>query len=168
MRWRRARKGLSRVSETAYIASSAAVCRDLEARDYAFINAFCMLGPRVKLGRYSMLAPYVAIVGADHVYNDPTLPIIFAGRPESIPVTIIGDDCWIGYRAIIMAGVTIGDGAIVAAGAVVVKDVPPYSIVGGVPSRVIGSRFASGADVDRHRLMLKGPVIHQDLLRAYR
>ena len=49
----------------------------------------------------------------------------------------IGNDVWIGYGAMIMAGVTIGDGAIVAAGAVVTKDVPPYSIVGGIPAKFI-------------------------------
>lgn len=54
---------------------------------------------------------------------------------------IIGNDVWIGYEAVIMAGVRIGDGAIVAARAVVTKDVPPYTIVGGVPAREIRKRF---------------------------
>lgn len=54
---------------------------------------------------------------------------------------IIGNDVWIGYEAVIMAGVRIGDGAIVAARAVVTKDVPPYAIVGGVPAREIRKRF---------------------------
>lgn len=55
---------------------------------------------------------------------------------------IIGNDVWIGYDAVIMAGVTIGDGAIIGARAVVTKDVAPYSIVGGVPAREIRKRFA--------------------------
>lgn len=55
---------------------------------------------------------------------------------------IIGNDVWIGTKAIIKGGVTIGDGAIVAMGAVVTKDVPPYAVVGGVPARVIKYRFA--------------------------
>lgn len=54
---------------------------------------------------------------------------------------VIGNDVWIGYEAVIMAGVHIGDGAIVAARAVVTKDVPPYTIVGGVPAREIRKRF---------------------------
>ena len=54
---------------------------------------------------------------------------------------VIGNDVWIGYEAVILAGVTIGDGAIVAARAVVTKDVPPYTIVGGVPARPIRKRF---------------------------
>lgn len=54
---------------------------------------------------------------------------------------MIGNDVWIGYEALIMAGVHIGNGAIIAARAVVTKDVPPYTIVGGVPARLIRKRF---------------------------
>lgn len=54
---------------------------------------------------------------------------------------VIGNDVWIGYEAIVMAGVHIGDGAIIGTRAVVTKDVPPYTIVGGVPARVIRKRF---------------------------
>ena len=54
---------------------------------------------------------------------------------------IIGNDVWIGYEAIIMSGVKIGDGAIIATGAVVTKDVPPYTIVGGIPAKPIRRRF---------------------------
>ena len=55
---------------------------------------------------------------------------------------VIGNDVWIGYEAVIMAGVTIGDGAIIGTRAVVTKDVPPYTIVGGVPARQIRKRFS--------------------------
>lgn len=55
---------------------------------------------------------------------------------------VIGNDVWIGYEAIIMAGVTIGDGAIIGTRAVVTKDVPPCAIVGGVPAKVIRKRFS--------------------------
>lgn len=54
---------------------------------------------------------------------------------------IIGNDVWIGYEAVIMAGVTVGDGAIIGTRAVVTKDVPPYTIVGGVPAKPIRKRF---------------------------
>ena len=53
----------------------------------------------------------------------------------------LGNDVWIGYEAVILAGVTIGDGAIIGARAVVTRDVPPYAIVGGVPARLIRRRF---------------------------
>ena len=55
--------------------------------------------------------------------------------------TIIGDACWIGSRAMIMQGITLGEGAVVATGAVVTKNVPPYAIVGGVPAKIIKYRF---------------------------
>lgn len=60
---------------------------------------------------------------------------------DAAPPCHIGNDVWIGYRALVLDGVTIGDGAVVAAGAVVTRDVPPYAIVGGVPARVIRYRF---------------------------
>ena len=66
---------------------------------------------------------------------------------------VIGNDVWIGYEAVIMAGVTIGDGAIIGARAVVTKDVPPYTIVGGVPARDIRRRFSD--DVIARLLELK-------------
>ncbi|WP_300699623.1 CatB-related O-acetyltransferase [Bacteroides sp.] len=66
---------------------------------------------------------------------------------------VIGNDVWIGYEAIIMAGVHIGDGAIIAARAVVTKDVPPYTIVGGTPAKEIRKRFT--ADIIEQLLMLK-------------
>jgi virginiamycin A acetyltransferase len=65
-------------------------------------------------------------------------------KPEEFPYkgdTVIGNDVWIGYEAVIMPGVTIGDGAIVAAKSVVVKDVAPYTIVGGNPAKCIRQRF---------------------------
>lgn len=81
-----------------------------------------------------------------------TFPIFFEewGLPvEEIPRAwdnkgdiIIGNDVWIGYEAVVLAGVTIGDGAIIGTRAVVTKDVPPYTIVGGVPAKPIRQRFA--------------------------
>ena len=66
---------------------------------------------------------------------------------------VIGNDVWIGYEAVIMAGVTIGDGAIIGTRAVVTKDVPPYTIVGGVPAKPIRKRFSE--DVIERLLSLK-------------
>lgn len=62
------------------------------------------------------------------------------GTEEKKMVTI-GNDVWIGQRVTIMPGVTIGDGCIIATNAVVTKDVPPYSVVGGVPAKVLKSRL---------------------------
>lgn len=61
----------------------------------------------------------------------------------SEPINVkLGNDVWVGYRAMILSNVVIGDGAVIAAGAVVVKDVPPYAIVGGVPAKIIKYRFS--------------------------
>ena len=62
--------------------------------------------------------------------------------------TVIGNDVWIGYEALILSGVTVGDGAIIGSRAVVTKDVPPYTIVGGVPAKSIRRRF-DGAVIER-------------------
>lgn len=66
---------------------------------------------------------------------------------------IIGNDVWIGYEAVILAGVTVGDGAIIGTRAVVTKDVPPYTIVGGVPAKEIRKRFTE--DTISHLLEIK-------------
>jgi acetyltransferase-like isoleucine patch superfamily enzyme len=83
----------------------------------------------------------------------PGTPIYFSGRPP-LPETVIEDDVWIGHRAILKAGVRIGRGAIVGAGAVVTKDVSPYWIVGGVPAQKIGERFPDQADRLKHNVAL--------------
>lgn len=69
---------------------------------------------------------------------------------------VIGNDVWIGYEAVIMAGVHIGDGAIIAARAVVTKDVPPYTIVGGTPAKEIRKRF--DAEVIEQLLIQNGGI----------
>lgn len=151
MAWRRWRHGLRHVDRTFYLCPGSAVCADLVAGPYSFINTGCLVGPAVELGAYVMLGPRVMIVGDDHVFDRVGTPTIFAGRPERVRPTRIGDDAWVGAGAIILAGVTIGAGAIVAAGAVVTKDVPPGVIVGGVPARALRRRFATAEDEARHQ-----------------
>ena len=65
---------------------------------------------------------------------------------------VIGNDVWIGFEAVILGGVTVGDGSVVGARAVVTKDVPPYTIVGGVPAKPIRKRFSDGVIADLLRL----------------
>jgi acetyltransferase-like isoleucine patch superfamily enzyme len=139
------------------MAAGCQVSSDLVAHEFSFINQGCMLGPKVTLGRYVMLGPRVAVVGSDHHFSKPRVPIIFAGRPP-VPPTVIEDDVWIGFGVIVMAGVRIGRGAIVGAGAVVTKDVPPFEIRVGVPAKKIGERFT--IDERRaHEAMLNGETI---------
>jgi acetyltransferase-like isoleucine patch superfamily enzyme len=113
---------------------------DFEAGEFSFVGPGCTIYPKVKIGRYTMLANDVKILGGDHYYKRVCAPIIFSGREELRP-TVIGNDVWVGAYSLVMAGVTIGNGAIVAAGSVVTKDVPPYAVVGGCPAKFIKMRF---------------------------
>jgi acetyltransferase-like isoleucine patch superfamily enzyme len=92
----------------------------------------------VEIGDNVLMGPRVTLVAEDHRFDDTTLAIKEQGV-ERAPIRI-EDDCWLGAGAIVLAGVTIGRGSIVAAGAVVTKDIPPYSVAGGVPAEVIRAR----------------------------
>ena len=87
-----------------------------------------------------MMGTDVTIITRNHRFDRTDIPMMEQGFEEERPV-YIGNDVWIGDRALILPGVHIGDGSIIAAGAVVTKDVPPYSIVAGVPARKIRDRF---------------------------
>tara|TARA_R110002050_G_scaffold131117_3_gene252868 strand:+ start:252 stop:791 length:540 start_codon:yes stop_codon:yes gene_type:complete len=121
---------------------------DLAMGEYGYIGKGAVICGRVSVGRYTMLATDVSILGGDHNINVLGTPIVFSGRPELKP-TVIGDDVWVGHRAIIMAGVTIGSGAIIAAGSVVTKSVDPCSIVAGIPAKHIRYRFKVD-DINQH------------------
>lgn len=129
------------------------------------------VGPYSKIsahiGRFTSIASYVCTVAGRHAYQAPfatTCPMFFSLNPnrsqsgstfateqmfEELKFAVpekqldveIGNDVWIGERAMLIGGVHIADGAIVLAGAVVTKDVPPYAIVGGVPAKIIRYRY---------------------------
>lgn len=120
------------------IGKNAKLSSKLSIGDRSGIDDRCYIQGRVIMGNDIMMAPEVAIIATNHNYNRIDIPMNQQGHIEK--TITIGNDCWIGYRAIICAGVNIGDGCIIAAGSVVTKDVPPYSIVAGVPARVIKSR----------------------------
>ncbi len=120
-----------------------------------------------KVGAFTSIGPQVLIGLGEHPTDNfvSTHPMFYSTRGQSNPVIVdrdlfdefpnthIGSDVWIGARAIIRTGVNIGHGAIVAAGAVVVRDVEPYSIVGGVPAKHI--RFRFDEEQRKHLLALK-------------
>ncbi len=91
------------------------------------------------IGNYVMIAPNVTLLNSLHNYQKTDVPMIKQGGVENLNSTI-EDDVWIGRNAIIMPNITIGKGAVVGAGCVVTKDVAPYSVVGGVPAKVIKRR----------------------------
>lgn len=90
------------------------------------------------IGSNVMISPYCMITATIHNFNDKNIPIQLQGL--SSKKIVIDDDVWIGGKSIILPGVTIGKGSIVAAGSVVTKDVPSFSIVGGVPAKILKYR----------------------------
>lgn len=89
----------------------------------------------ITIGNRVYTAPLVQLLAVNHIYSDPTRPMVEQGITAT--GIVIEDDVWIGAGAIITDGVHIGKGAVVAAGAVVTKAVKPYTVVGGVPARLI-------------------------------
>lgn len=101
-------------------------------------NAFISMRGPVTIGDDTIFGPNVAIHAENHNFNDVKVPIRLQGATRK-GVTI-GNDCWIGSNVKILDGVTIGNGCIIAAGAVVNKDIPDYSIAGGIPAKIIKER----------------------------
>jgi len=104
---------------------------------------------RVRIGKFCSIADGVKFVFGGHrldtISTFPFRAICFGDAPHADATSrgqiIVGHDVWIGANAVILSGVNIGNGAVVAAGAVVNKDVPPYAVVGGVPAKLIKMRF---------------------------
>ncbi len=107
------------------------------------------------IGNKVMFGPNVTIMGGDH--NSSEIGVYMFDqkrkRPEDDQPVVIEDDVWIGTGVIVLKGVTVGTGSIIAAGALVNQDVPPYSVVGGIPAKKIRARF-SEEDLKRHLELL--------------
>ena len=98
---------------------------------------------QIFIGNKVLFGPHVTIIGGDHRITDVGRFIydVLDKHPEDDQDVHIEDDVWIGTNTTLLKGVTVGRGAVVAAGALVTKDVPPYAIVGGVPAKVLKYRF---------------------------
>lgn len=151
------RNSLSKVSRPILFGGPSQISKDLTTEPYVFIGKNCIIYPKVKIGAYTMLANNVSIIGADHEYKFVGIPSIFSGRPE-LKETIIGRDVWIGANSVVMAGLTIGNGAIIAAGSIVTKDIQEYTINGGVPAKLMKNRFP-----DKESTLKHAKVIEEDL-----
>jgi acetyltransferase-like isoleucine patch superfamily enzyme len=92
----------------------------------------------IAIGDYCLIANGVEIIGGDHRVVDPSRPMRFQGRSPR-PISI-GEDVWIGTRAVILGGAAVGKGAVIGAGAVVTSDIPPLAVAAGVPARVLRLR----------------------------
>lgn len=164
-----------------YISSNALINRGVILRKckigaYSYIGQNCNFNS-VEVGKYCSISKNINIGLATHPTNFmSTSPIFFSpingtsytwttvtmfeGSPKNVR---IGNDVWIGMNASILGGVTIGDGAIIAAHAMVTKDVPPFAIVGGVPAKVLRFRFNS--DVVDEIIKLKWWDMPEESLR---
>ncbi|MFT4781743.1 MAG: acetyltransferase-like isoleucine patch superfamily enzyme [Pseudohongiellaceae bacterium] len=131
--------------------------KDLIIGRFCFIAPGAYICPKVKFGNYVLVARDLAILGGDHSYDQAGIPIIFSGSPK-IQKTNIGDDVWIGMRVTIMSGVNVGNGSIIAAGSIITKDVPPYSIVAGVPAKIIKKRFTEEQQRIHEKMLKKPPA----------
>ena len=113
------------------------------------IGAFSQVGPftvifggvGVRIGDNVMIGPHCCIAAGSHDYKQTERPMRFAGNLTKGPI-VVEDNVWIGAHVTLTDGVRVGRDAVVGAGSVVTRDVPPYAIVAGVPARVIGNRLA--------------------------
>jgi acetyltransferase-like isoleucine patch superfamily enzyme len=114
-----------------------AIGAGLKVGDHSNIGPFAYIGCSgfISIGNNVMISPRVSIYAENHVFDNPEILMKEQGVTQA-PV-IIEDDCWIASNSIILAGVTIGKGSVIAAGSVVTKDIPPYSVAAGVPAKVI-------------------------------
>lgn len=127
-----------------------------------YIGKYCTIQADVSIGNNVLIANNVGLIGKyDHDYSmigvsikdsDWIGDVKYNYKGKNLKI-IIKDDVWIGYGAIIFTGITIGQGAIIAAGSVVTKDVPSYSMVAGNPAKVKGYRF-NEEQIRRHEEIL--------------
>ena len=127
--------------------------------DNFYIGKFSQIECDAEIGNDVIFANQVALVGRyDHNYTEIGIPIRRAsqirdndynwkGLTEKVSIS---DDVWVGYGSIILSGIKIGQGSIIAAGSVVTKDVEPYSIYAGVPAKKVKDRFSSDIDKEKH------------------
>lgn len=137
---------------------SALICAD--------VGMYCSIGDEVKVGLGIHTLSYLSTsplftekcngTGSSWVDKDTVYPY---------KKVIVGNDVWIGERAMIMGGVNIGDGAVIGAGAIVTKDVPPYAIVAGIPAKVIKYRFSD--EIIQSLLQIKWWNTNEETLKLH-
>lgn len=126
-----------RMGRRSYIAAHAYVTDDVEFGEHCTLNPFAVARGRVRLGDGVRVGAHASLLGFNHG-TDPDRPI--REQPISTTGIAVGDDVWIGSAAVILDGVTIGAHSIIAAGAIVTKDVPQWTVIGGNPARPIRDR----------------------------
>ncbi|MDR1126365.1 MAG: CatB-related O-acetyltransferase [Deltaproteobacteria bacterium] len=105
------------------------------------IGCYCSIAPNVTIGDIQHPISWLSTHPFQYIPSTKFKTLPYEGEPHKNNQVIVGNDVWICRHAVILTGVQVGDGAIVGAGAVVTKNVPPYAIVGGNPARIIRYRF---------------------------
>jgi acetyltransferase-like isoleucine patch superfamily enzyme len=136
---------------------------ELKIGDNCYIGRYSQIECDADIGHSVIMANMVSFVGRyDHHFRHVGTPTRLSRqirdpdydwKGNDIKVTV-GDDVWIGYGAIILSGVTIGEGSVIAAGSVVTKDIEPYTVVGGNPARKICDRFKNPEDLHLHQMAI--------------
>ena len=117
-----------------------------------------------EIGDFCLIANRVSIIGRnDHDFTAVGFPMRYAPwiaskrfpSPHIDEKAVIDQDVWIGFGAVVLTGVTIGRGSVIAAGSVVTKDIPPYSIAAGVPAKVVAQRFPDLQTIARHEAAIR-------------
>ena len=131
---------LAKCGKNVNIEKGAKFSSSVELGNNSGIGINARLEGKVIIGNDVMMGPEVCILVRNHNFERNDIPMNMQGATAERPVTI-GNDVWLGTRAIILPGVKIGNGAVIGAGAVVTKDVPDYTVVGGNPAVIIKSRI---------------------------
>lgn len=151
------------------IAADAFIRGDIEIGSDSSVNSFAVIAGKVRMGDMVRIASHVSIFGFNHGHENPDVPI--CKQAHTSKGIEIGDDVWIGANVVIVDGVKVGAHSLLAAGAVITKDVPPYSIMGGNPARVIRDRRHKKVTGISAKLSDFGKVAHDEfrsvLLEAY-
>lgn len=113
--------------------------RPSEIGEYSYVSEWSHISQFTKIGRYCSIANLCTIGAQPHALHElTTYPFSDDSTPRE---TVVGNDVWIGSSSIILAGITIGDGAAIGAGSVVTRSVPPYAVVVGNPAKLLRYRF---------------------------
>ena len=150
------RQGLIEIGADTEIALGVLIQGNVRIGDHSSVQAYSSLvgygeadatQGLIRIGSYVRIASHTVLVAGNHRFDRLDVPIRSQGL-ELAPITI-EDDVWIGSHVVVVAGVTIGHGSVIGAGAVVTHDSPPYSIAVGAPARVIKDRKAHVSDGSR-------------------
>lgn len=170
LEWEQRKEAQSKIKKLKYLGNGTLIDdnvylnhpQNIDISDYVSIRSDVQLYGLggIKIGNGSILAHGVEILSANHNYNSSDLKALpFDDRWDRRPVSI-GENVWVGANALILPGVTIGQGAVIAAGSVVVKDVEELAVVGGNPARLIKYR-----DKEKYHQLIKDDALFVKIYR---